>query len=214
MNLDPVFVSSDDIRAALFRGAVSVDEMLPLIKLALSYIKHDPLDDSDAPMKETDLDSILFDMSREQFEEKYEDIAQAVKLRNREVARHNALRLLKKEIEENRPYFEALFVPGLSTNSVDIQGASNDRKSTSVASPITWYWGPADLGWLHNTLKSVGAISCGPSAFSALFIDQEGNHFTDDIGSAYKGSEPKRERMKQTRAQILRHKPENDQTST
>lgn len=83
-------------------------------------------------------------------------------------------------------------------------------RSGAALAPVKWKWGPADLGWLYESLTRKGAIECGPSSFAALFAREDGGAVSTDLSNAYKGEAPKRQGMKDTMDAISRHSPEND----
>jgi|GEM_PF-5565299 hypothetical protein len=97
-----------------------------------------------------------------------------------------------------------------STHAPSLEPAANGKEYESGPNlaPITWLWGKADFAFLYETLKSQGAISCGPTSFAALFHDKDNNPMPTDLGKLISGSaNPRKEAAQKAYSLIQKHKP-------
>lgn len=76
------------------------------------------------------------------------------------------------------------------------------------AGKIVWKWGKADLAWLYSSLLQQRAIDCSPSTFAAAFLTKDMSPMPASLLDYCKGEAPGKQGMKDIRAAILHHNPE------
>ncbi|MGO8736126.1 MAG: hypothetical protein ACLQVM_25405 [Terriglobia bacterium] len=146
---------------------------------------------------EQDHDRIMASTGAATAFELFSDVERLGKERVQNAEDKNALLRLSHDLESaHKPSFE-------------YASDGKEYESGPILAPITWLWGKADFAFLYETLKSQGAISCGPTAFAALFHDKDNNPMPTDLGKLINGSaNPRNEAAQRAYSLIQRHKPD------